>query len=38
MGTFHNVFIIAAMTLYLLGRLCDDMGWYQFSGLSAVGF
>jgi hypothetical protein len=38
MGTFHYVFIISAMTLYLLGRLCDDMSWYQFSGLSAEGF
>lgn len=35
---FHLVFIIISLVFYLLGRLCDDMSWHQFSGLSSTGF
>lgn len=38
MEPFHCVMIIAALAFYLLGRLCDDMSWHQFTGLSGTGF
>lgn len=38
MEAFHCVMIIATLVCYLLGRLCDDMSWHQFSGLSGTGF
>ena len=38
MKPFYCLMIIATLVFYLLGRLCDDMSWYQFSGLSGTGF
>lgn len=34
----HYPLLAITITLYLLGRLCDDLGWYEWHGLSADGF
>lgn len=34
MTILHNVLIVLTILLYLLGRLCDDLGWYSWDGIS----
>lgn len=33
----HNIIVILTIALYLLGRLCDDLGWYSWEGISTDG-
>jgi hypothetical protein len=35
MITLNHILIVFSITLYILGRLCDDMAWYAFNGISA---
>lgn len=37
MFTAHNILVALTIVLYLLGRLCDDLGWYSWKGISTDG-
>jgi uncharacterized membrane protein len=37
MAVLHNILVVVTIALYLLGRLCDDMGWYSWDGISTDG-
>jgi hypothetical protein len=37
-ANLHYILLAITIVLYLLGRLCDDLGWYTWDGLSANGF
>lgn len=38
MTVIHHVIVGITMALFTLGRICDDMSWYKFNGLSEIGF
>jgi hypothetical protein len=37
MVEIKTILVILTIALYLLGRLCDDMGWYLWDGISTNG-